>query len=368
MTDNTSADDPANSFALPGPLSPAASTQHVSAAAPCGDASPLERAGSPVAPLATGVPNLMGTGPLPGQSQPVSADVSQLQMLSAISADQQVANGSALIAEAIVTPNVSAENLCSVQVAAAGELSGNAGVDLDGPAAVTANDLANDSGVLPESQSPAELVKPEESGRTHQPMTARQVVRQLAAAEGFLELELPTYSLSSLDRVTSFGPFEAIGQLLRGEALRMQRRFVEAVAPLSRAAELFPAPYSQRAWASLALCYREIGLAELAADADAKAIAPPRGKGGRGDVVVQVVMGPIFGSPSGHLSSSKPFAGSRHSSPLSSSDAGATADLSGNSMDPSHDSEDDVLDWEFDDGTADGPFGLDPEDFDPDRN
>ena len=48
------------------------------------------------------------------------------------------------------------------------------------------------------------------------PFNSVQVVRRLAAAEGYLEIGLPTYALSELSLVGDPGPFEPIVQLFRG--------------------------------------------------------------------------------------------------------------------------------------------------------
>ena len=73
------------------------------------------------------------------------------------------------------------------------------------------------------------------------PFNPQLVVRRLAAAEGYLEIGLPAYALAELNRVSEAGPFEPIRQLFRGEALQAQAKFADAIAPLNRAAELFPA-------------------------------------------------------------------------------------------------------------------------------
>ena len=44
---------------------------------------------------------------------------------------------------------------------------------------------------------------------------AQKVVRRLAAAEGFLQLEMPNYALVELDSVTDAGPLE----VLRGDLI-----------------------------------------------------------------------------------------------------------------------------------------------------
>ena len=123
--------------------------------------------------------------------------------------------------------------------------------------------------------------------KTHE---AQKIVRRLAAAEGYLELELPDYALAELDRVEDPGAFEGIAQLLRGEAYQAQSRFGEAIPALNRAAELFPAPFNHRALLGLSICYRENGQVELADQAEAQATPPDTPPGTK----MQVVIVPIF--------------------------------------------------------------------------
>ena len=109
------------------------------------------------------------------------------------------------------------------------------------------------------------------------PQDAQKVVRRLAAAEGYLELGMSVRAIAMIESVKDAGPFEAIAELLRGEALQSQSRFDEAIPALNRAAELFPQPFNQRALLSLSHCYRERGdldLAEQTAAAARPADAP----------------------------------------------------------------------------------------------
>ena len=65
------------------------------------------------------------------------------------------------------------------------------------------------------------------------PFNPLRVVKRLAAAEGYLEIGLPTYAIAELNRVSEAGPFEPIVQLFRGEALQAQQKFADAIAPLN---------------------------------------------------------------------------------------------------------------------------------------
>jgi tetratricopeptide (TPR) repeat protein len=97
---------------------------------------------------------------------------------------------------------------------------------------------------------------------------AYRTVRQLAAAEGYLELGMAGHALETLNAISDAGPYEAISELLKGEAFKAQSRYDEAIQPLHRAAEMFPAPYCNRAWRALSECYRASGHKELAEAAD----------------------------------------------------------------------------------------------------
>ena len=122
------------------------------------------------------------------------------------------------------------------------------------------------------------------------PFNPQLVVRRLAAAEGYLEIGLPTYAITELNRVADAGPFEPIVQLFRGEALQAQEKFADAIAPLNLAAEMFPAPFNQRALMALSNCYRHQGQDRLADEAVAAATSsdvPPGTK-------LQIAVAPIF--------------------------------------------------------------------------
>jgi len=124
------------------------------------------------------------------------------------------------------------------------------------------------------------------------PQDAQKVVKRLAAAEGYLELSMPNQALAMLDGLqpTNEGPFEAIAELFRGEALQAVERFGEAIPAFNRAAQLFPAPFNQRALMGLSRCYREQGqdaLAQAAEDAATPPDLPPGSK-------FHLVIVPIF--------------------------------------------------------------------------
>ena len=95
-----------------------------------------------------------------------------------------------------------------------------------------------------------------------------RTIRLLQRAEGYLELQLPVRAIAELDAITDAGPFEPAVALLRGEALKSQQRYDEALEPLKQAATMIPAPLNKRAWRSLSECYRQTGRNDLAEIAD----------------------------------------------------------------------------------------------------
>lgn len=113
-----------------------------------------------------------------------------------------------------------------------------------------------------------------EDGGTESAVNPQFVVRRLAAAEGYLELGLPNYALAELNTVANAGPFAPIAELFRGEALQAQEKYADAIAPLNRAAQMFPAPFNQRALLALSNCYRHDGQIQLA-DETAAAVQMP---------------------------------------------------------------------------------------------
>lgn len=110
---------------------------------------------------------------------------------------------------------------------------------------------------------------------TENPMNPQIVVRHLAAAEGYLELGLPNYAIEELNSVLDPGPFAPIAELFLGEALQAQQKYADAIAPLNRAAQMFPAPFNQRALLALSNCYRQDGQIQLADETAAEVDLPP---------------------------------------------------------------------------------------------
>ncbi|MBS0206822.1 MAG: hypothetical protein JSS49_28440 [Planctomycetes bacterium] len=124
----------------------------------------------------------------------------------------------------------------------------------------------------------------------NKPINPQFIVRHLAAAEGYLELQMPGYAMEELSYIADAGPFEPIAQLFRGEALQAQAKYAEAIQPLNLAAQMFPKPFNQRAFMALSNCYRHEGQDQLADEAAAAAVPP--------DVAgldsVQLAVMPIF--------------------------------------------------------------------------
>jgi len=113
-----------------------------------------------------------------------------------------------------------------------------------------------------------------EEAATENKNGAQAIVRRLAAAEGYLELGLPAYALTELNQVKDAGPFAPIAELFRGEAFQAQEKYSDAIEPLNRAAQMFPAPFNQRALLALSNCYRHDGQTRLA-DETAAAVQMP---------------------------------------------------------------------------------------------
>ena len=107
------------------------------------------------------------------------------------------------------------------------------------------------------------------------------VARRLREATGFVELGLPQYALDRLDGLDEPGPFAAQIELVRGEALRRQHRYFDAVASLKRAAAEFPAPFNKSAILALSACYHQAGdhAGAMNALASARGVGPaPSGR------------------------------------------------------------------------------------------
>ena len=101
-----------------------------------------------------------------------------------------------------------------------------------------------------------------------------KTIRRLEAAEGYLELQMPAQALEELGAIADPGPFEASISLLKGEALKGQERYDDAIAALQKAAQMIPAPHNRRAWMSLGECYRLGGREDLANLVEAFTSAP----------------------------------------------------------------------------------------------
>jgi tetratricopeptide (TPR) repeat protein len=91
-----------------------------------------------------------------------------------------------------------------------------------------------------------------------------KVIRRLTAAEGYLELDMPQQALAELDAIDDAGALQAPLLYLRGQALKHQERYDDAIESFRQAAELIPAPYDADAWVGLSECYRERGQDDLA--------------------------------------------------------------------------------------------------------
>jgi len=103
--------------------------------------------------------------------------------------------------------------------------------------------------------------------------TPRDVVRLAKIqreAEGYLELDLPQQAIEALGRLGEPSQLDAHGQYLLGEALRMMKRYGEALAPLRKAAK--GDPDNLHVYFALGWCYKRIGRVDRAITALERAL------------------------------------------------------------------------------------------------
>lgn len=95
-------------------------------------------------------------------------------------------------------------------------------------------------------------------------MASLQRIRRqqiLRAAEGYLELEMPSHALDALARLKP-DELNTIAYHLKGESLRALGLFQEAIPSLRQAAESSPGDI--HIWLSLGWCYKRIGRVDMA--------------------------------------------------------------------------------------------------------
>ena len=90
------------------------------------------------------------------------------------------------------------------------------------------------------------------------------VVRHLNAADGYLELGMPSHALTELEAIRDAGPLRPAVEFMTGLALKDQHRYEDAIELLHRAAMDIPVPHNKDAWRTLSECYRVIEKDELA--------------------------------------------------------------------------------------------------------
>ena len=123
----------------------------------------------------------------------------------------------------------------------------------------------------------------------------RHILKQqsLREAEGYLELLhlgtpmlcpslamrdlLAERAIAALDRINDFGAWAGHAYYLRGQALRMVERFVDAIDSLKKGAELDRENVS--IWLSLGWCYKRSGRLDLAIESleEGLSVAPDQG-------------------------------------------------------------------------------------------
>ncbi|RIK74406.1 MAG: hypothetical protein DCC68_23125 [Planctomycetota bacterium] len=94
-----------------------------------------------------------------------------------------------------------------------------------------------------------------------------RIARRLEQSCGYLELGMPRQALDNIDGLSTGGALEGALQYVRGQALRMQEKYGDAVAPLEAAAGLLPEGASRHVWLALAECHRANSASDLAANA-----------------------------------------------------------------------------------------------------
>ena len=106
-------------------------------------------------------------------------------------------------------------------------------------------------------------------------LSLKAIRRHIAAAQGYLELDMPTHALAELELIGQTECYRAARSFLEGEAQRVLGHYELAVKPLRRATELLPIDhiFAQQAWISLSECFRETGQTELAQVAELAAQA-----------------------------------------------------------------------------------------------
>jgi tetratricopeptide (TPR) repeat protein len=101
------------------------------------------------------------------------------------------------------------------------------------------------------------------------------VLRRMVAAEGYMELGLPARAYEELCAIENSGPYAPIVAFMKGQSLKLQSRFEDAIEPLQEAAQSIPAPHNRDAWLLLGECFRHGGKPELADVVEMFADNPP---------------------------------------------------------------------------------------------
>ena len=90
------------------------------------------------------------------------------------------------------------------------------------------------------------------------------VLRKFNAAEGYMELGLPSRAIEELESINDPGKFEPLWHSMYGEALRARGDLRAAISHLTQAASQLGPVKGQQAWHSLADCHRKLGDLETA--------------------------------------------------------------------------------------------------------
>lgn len=93
-----------------------------------------------------------------------------------------------------------------------------------------------------------------------------RVAKRIEQSCGYLELNMPQHALDNLSGLSTDGQLQGALEYVRGQALRMQSRFDDAVAPLASAAKLLPEATTKHVYLALAECHRAMDNSSLAAN------------------------------------------------------------------------------------------------------
>ena len=101
----------------------------------------------------------------------------------------------------------------------------------------------------------------------HSPLNSLQgkivrITKRLNHAIGYYELGMARQAIECIDSLAELGdlgPFLAVAELIKAEALKLAHRFDDAATSLEAAAKALPGPAGQSVWLALSYCYSQAG-------------------------------------------------------------------------------------------------------------